>query len=68
MRCHWAVPAGILAAVAALGKAAPAEAEVRMEKMSWNGHAALRLSNGTVEVVVTTGIGPRVPRRHQPAP
>ena len=64
MRFHRAVPAGlgILAAVAALGAAAPVEAEVRVEKMSWNGHAALRLSNGTVEVVVTTGIGPRVIR------
>ena len=53
--------AGIVAA-AVFGAAAPSEAEVRVEKTVWNGHAALQLSNGTVEVVVTTGIGPRVIR------
>lgn len=37
-------------------------AEVTMEKTTWRGAEAVRLSNGTVEVVVTTGFGPRVIR------
>ena len=40
----------------------PVSAQVRVEKTTWEGHEALTLSNGTVEVVVTTGIGPRVIR------
>jgi hypothetical protein len=42
--------------------AVPMRADVRVEKTTWAGHDALRLSNGTVEVVVTTGIGPRIIR------
>ena len=60
MRCCRAFAGLGVVAVAGLVTAAPAAAEVRVEKTSWNGHAALRLSNGTVEVVVTTGLGPRV--------
>jgi hypothetical protein len=40
----------------------PVQAQVRVDKTTWEGHDALRLSNGTVELVVTTGIGPRVIR------
>ena len=40
----------------------PVSAQVRVEKTTWEGHEALTLSNGTVEVVITTGIGPRVIR------
>ena len=39
-----------------------AEAQVRVNKTTWQGHDALKLSNGTVELVVTTGIGPRIIR------
>jgi hypothetical protein len=61
MRFHRAAPVGVwVLTLAVLGAAAPASAEVRVEKTTWEGHDALRLSNGTVEVVVTTGIGPRV--------
>jgi hypothetical protein len=42
--------------------AAPLEAQVRVDKTTWQGHDALKLSNGTVELVVTTGIGPRIIR------
>jgi hypothetical protein len=40
----------------------PVQAQVRVDKTTWEGHDALKLSNGTVEVVVTTGIGPRIIR------
>jgi hypothetical protein len=40
----------------------PVSAQARVEKTTWEGHEALTLSNGTVEVVITTGIGPRVIR------
>jgi hypothetical protein len=42
--------------------AAPADAQVRVDKTIWEGHEALKLSNGTVELVLTTGIGPRIIR------
>ena len=42
--------------------AAPLDAQVRVDKTTWQGHDALKLSNGTVELVVTTGIGPRIIR------
>ena len=42
--------------------AAPLDAQVRVDKTTWQGHDALQLSNGTVELVVTTGIGPRIIR------
>jgi hypothetical protein len=42
--------------------AMPLEAQVRVDKATWEGHEALKLSNGTVELVVTTGIGPRIIR------
>jgi len=39
-----------------------ASAEVTVQKTTWRGHAALQLSNGTVELVLVTGIGPRIVR------
>jgi hypothetical protein len=42
--------------------AASLDAQVRVDKTTWQGHDALQLSNGTVELVVTTGIGPRIIR------
>jgi hypothetical protein len=42
--------------------AMPLDAQVRVDKTMWEGHDALKLSNGTVELVVTTGIGPRIIR------
>ncbi len=42
--------------------AMPLEAQVRVDKTTWEGHDALKLSNGTVELVLTTGIGPRIIR------
>jgi hypothetical protein len=42
--------------------ATPLNAQVRVEKTTWEGHEALKMSNGTVELVVTTGIGPRIIR------
>ena len=42
--------------------AAPLQAQVRVDRTTWQGHDALTLSNGTVELVVTTGIGPRIIR------
>jgi hypothetical protein len=45
-----------------LSFALPLHAQVRVDNTTWQGHEALRLSNGMVEVVVTTGIGPRVIR------
>jgi hypothetical protein len=52
----------LAASVAAL-TAAPAAAQVRVDKVACLGFAnCQRLSNGTVEVVVTTDIGPRIVR------
>ena len=42
--------------------AAPLDAQVRVDKTTWLGHDALKLSNGAVDLVVTTGIGPRIIR------
>jgi hypothetical protein len=39
-----------------------ASAEVTVQKTTWRGHAALQLSNGTVEIVLVTGVGPRIIR------
>jgi hypothetical protein len=50
-----------LAAALLLG-ASVASAEVTVQQTTWRGHAALQLSNGTVELVVTTAIGPRIVR------
>lgn len=45
-----------------LASAPMASAEVTVQKTTWRGHAALQLSNGTVEIVVVSGIGPRIIR------
>jgi hypothetical protein len=51
----------VMLAVSAL--ATPiASAEVTVQKTTWRGHEALQLSNGTVELVIVTGIGPRIVR------
>ena len=42
--------------------AMPLDAQVRVDKTTWEGHDALKLSNGTVELVLTTGVGPRIIR------
>jgi hypothetical protein len=39
-----------------------ASAEVTVQKTTWRGHAALQLSNGTVELVLVTDLGPRIIR------
>jgi hypothetical protein len=53
---------GLLAACL-LAAAAPVAAEVKVERLSYfNQPDCIRLSNGTVEVIVTTAIGPRVIR------
>lgn len=51
----------VLAAVLA-ATATVASAEVTVQKTTWRGHAALQLSNGTVELVLVTGVGPRIIR------
>lgn len=48
--------------LALLSVASLASAEVTVQKTTWRGHAALQLSNGTVDLVLTTGIGPRIVR------
>jgi hypothetical protein len=49
--------------VCLLGAAAPVAAEVKVERVTYfNQPDCIRLSNGTVEVIVTTAIGPRVIR------
>jgi hypothetical protein len=48
--------------VALLSVASLASAEVTVQKTTWRGHAALRLSNGTVDLVLVTGVGPRIIR------
>lgn len=49
--------------VCLLGAAAPVAAEVKVERVTYfNQPGCIRLSNGTVEVIVTTAIGPRVIR------
>jgi hypothetical protein len=49
--------------VCLLGAAAPGAAEVKVERLTYfNQPNCIRLSNGTVEVIVTTAIGPRVIR------
>ena len=46
-----------------LGVASTAMAEVKVERVTYlNQPNCIRLSNGTVEVVITTAIGPRVIR------
>ena len=52
----------IAAAAVLAASAAVASAEVTVQKTTWRGHAALQLSNGTVELVLVTGIGPRIVR------
>lgn len=49
-------------AFALLSVGSLASAEVTVQKTTWRGHAALQLSNGTVELVLVTGIGPRIVR------
>lgn len=57
------MPRALLIGVAAALAAGPAAAQVRIEKVACLGFAnCQRLSNGSVEVVVTTDIGPRVIR------
>ena len=52
-----------LLALAVLGVASTAMAEVKVERVTYlNQPNCIRLSNGTVEVVITTAIGPRVIR------
>lgn len=49
--------------VCLLGAAAPGAAEVKVERVTYfNQPNCIRLSNGSVEVIVTTAIGPRVIR------
>lgn len=49
--------------VALFAGAAPASAEVKVERVTYfNQPNCIRLSNGTVELVVTTAIGPRIIR------
>jgi hypothetical protein len=49
--------------VCLLGAAAPVAAEVKVERVTYfNQPGCIRLSNGTVEVILTTAIGPRVIR------
>jgi hypothetical protein len=53
----------VLSLVCLLGAVAPAAAEVKVERVTYfNQPDCIRLSNGTVEVIVTTAIGPRVIR------
>ena len=50
---------GVLVITAVLGAASGASAEVKVERVSYfNQPNCIRLSNGTVEVIVTTAIGP----------
>ncbi len=56
----WLIPFMMLS-VSAL-TAPTASAEVTVQKTTWRGHEALQLSNGTVELVIVTGIGPRIVR------
>ena len=59
---HPAAPA-LLAVLVALGGASTAAAEVTVERVTYfNQPDCIRLSNGTVEVVLTTTIGPRIIR------
>jgi hypothetical protein len=51
-----------LALAGVLLAASTASAEVTVQKTTWRGHAALQLSNGTVDVVLVTGVGPRIIR------
>jgi hypothetical protein len=52
-----------LVAAAAIGaQVSTASAEVNVQKTTWRGHAALQLSNGTVELLLVTGVGPRIVR------
>jgi hypothetical protein len=52
-----------LSLVCLLGTVAPVAAEVKVERVTYfNQPDCIRLSNGTVEVIVTTAIGPRVIR------
>jgi hypothetical protein len=57
---RWFRALAVAGAVAA--HVGTASAEVNVQKTTWRGHAALQLSNGTVELVVVTGIGPRIVR------
>lgn len=53
----------ILAAGLGIAAAAPASGEVKVEKVTYMNLAnCYKLSNGTVEVIVTTDVGPRVIR------
>jgi hypothetical protein len=53
----------VLSLVSLLGTVAPVAAEVKVERVTYfNQPDCIRLSNGTVEVIVTTAIGPRVIR------
>src|SRR5215211_1630326 len=60
MRRTWLLRAVVLAGCALSGSAA--SAEVTVQKTTWRGFEALQISNGTVELVLTTGIGPRIVR------
>jgi hypothetical protein len=52
-----------LTIVCLLATTAPASAEVKVERLTYfNQPNCIRLSNGTVELIVTTAIGPRVIR------
>jgi hypothetical protein len=53
----------LLGTLLALAVAAPSSAEVTVERVTYlNQPDCIRLSNGTVEVIVTTAIGPRIIR------
>jgi hypothetical protein len=60
MRRTWLLRAVVLAVCTLSGSAA--SAEVTVQKTTWRGFEALQISNGTVELVLTTGIGPRIVR------
>jgi hypothetical protein len=60
MRTRRLILGAVLAACALATP--PASAETIVSKTTWRGAEALQISNGTVELVVTTGLGPRVIR------
>jgi hypothetical protein len=63
MRRSLAASAALFAFGAALCVAAPVRGEVKVEKVAYlNLPNCYKLSNGTVEVIVTTDVGPRIIR------
>jgi hypothetical protein len=52
----------LMAATVLAMTAGPAMGEVTVDKTTWRGHEALHVTNGTVELVIVTGLGPRIVR------